>query len=74
MGKNPIVSVAYENEMISTEKNLPYIKCVLRHSCVVYGPIDLWPFYRLYCKRFSLIPRLGSPAKRPDAFTAKKQL
>ena len=39
MGKNPIVSVAYENEMISTEKNLPYIKCVLRHSCVVYGPI-----------------------------------
>ena len=38
MGKNPIVSVAYENEMIQ-QKNLPYIKCVLRHSCVVHGPI-----------------------------------
>ena len=40
MGKKPIVSVTYENERISIKKNsLPYIKCVLRLSCVVHGPI-----------------------------------
>ena len=40
MGKKPIVSVTYENERISIEKNgLPYIKCVLRLSCVVHEPI-----------------------------------
>ena len=50
MGKKPIVSVIYENERISIKKknSLPYIKCVLRLSCVVHGPI-----YGLYCKRFS---------------------
>ena len=37
MEKKPIVSVTYENERIST-KNV-YIKCVLRLSCVVHGPI-----------------------------------
>ena len=35
----PIVSVTYENERISKKKNLPYLKCVLRLSCVVHGPI-----------------------------------
>ena len=39
MGKKPIVSVTYENERISIKNSLPYIKCVLRLSCVVYGPI-----------------------------------
>ena len=40
MGKKPIVSVNYENERISIKKNsLPYLKCVLRLSCVVHGPI-----------------------------------
>ena len=42
MGKKPIVSVAYENERISKKKkknSLPYLKCVLRLSCVVHGPI-----------------------------------
>ena len=39
MGKKPIISVAYENEMISRKNNLPYLKCVLRLSCVVHGPI-----------------------------------
>ena len=37
--KKPIVSVTYENERISTKNSLPYIKCVLRLSCVVHGPI-----------------------------------
>ena len=39
MGKKPIVSVAYEDERISTKNSLPYIKCVLHLSCVVHGPI-----------------------------------
>ena len=41
MGRKPIVSVNYENERISIKKknSLPYIKCVLRLSCVVNGPI-----------------------------------
>ena len=41
MGKKPIVSVTYENERISIKKknSLPYIKCALRLSCVVHGPI-----------------------------------
>ena len=39
MGKKPIASVTYENERISIKNSLPYIKCVLRLSCVVHGPI-----------------------------------
>ena len=39
MGKKPIVSVTYENETISIKNSLPYLKCVLRLSCVVHGPI-----------------------------------
>ena len=42
MGKKPIVSATYENERISVKKknnSLPYLKCVLRLSCVVHGPI-----------------------------------
>ena len=39
MRKKPIVSVTYENERISLKNSLPYIKCVLRLSCVVHGPI-----------------------------------
>ena len=27
------------NEKISIKNNLPYLKCVLRFSCVVHGPI-----------------------------------
>ena len=38
-GKKPIVSVTYENERISIKNSLPYLKCVLRLSCVVHGPI-----------------------------------
>ena len=39
MGKKPIVSVTYENERISIKNSLPYIKCVLRLSCVVHEAI-----------------------------------
>jgi len=39
MGKNPIASVTYENERISIKNSLPYIKCVLRLSWVLHGPI-----------------------------------
>ena len=49
MGKKPIVSVTYENERIAIKNSLPYLKCVLRLSCVVHGPI-----YGFSCKRFSL--------------------
>ena len=38
-GKKPIVSVTYENERISIKNSLPYLKCVLRLSCVVHGQI-----------------------------------
>ena len=37
--KKPIVSVTYENERISIKNSLSYLKCVLRLSCVVQGPI-----------------------------------
>ena len=49
MGKKPIVSVTYENERISIKNSLSYLKCVLRLSCVVHGPI-----YGFLCKRFAL--------------------
>ena len=39
MGKKPIVSLTYENERISIKNSLPYLKCVLRLSCVVHGQI-----------------------------------
>ena len=39
MRKKPIVSVTQENERISKKNSLPYMKCVLRLSCVVHGPI-----------------------------------
>ena len=48
MGKKPIVSVPYENERISIKNSLPYLKCLLRLSCVVHGPIygRFMDFYR----------------------------
>ena len=39
MGKKPIASVTYKNERILIKNSLPYIKCVLRLSCVVRGSI-----------------------------------
>ena len=53
MGKKPIVSVTYENEWISIKNSLPYLKCVLRLSCVVHGPIYC-RFIGFLCKQFSL--------------------
>ena len=39
MEKISIVSVTYENERISIKNSLPYLKCALRRSCVLHGPI-----------------------------------
>jgi len=39
MGKKRTVSVTYENERISIKNSSPYLKCVLRLSCVVHGRI-----------------------------------
>ena len=51
--KKPILSVTHENERISIKKQLALHKmCVTSLLC---GPwADLWPFYGLYWKRFSL--------------------
>ena len=38
-GEKKIISVTYENERISIKNSLPYLKCVLRLSCVVHRPI-----------------------------------
>ena len=38
MAEKPTVSVTYENEKNSIKNSLPYLKCVLRLSCVVHGP------------------------------------
>ena len=51
MGKKPIVSVTYENERISIKNSLPYLKCVLRLSCVVH-------FIDFYVNGFLSIPYL----------------
>ena len=66
MGKKPIVSVTYENERISRKNSLLYMKCVLRLSWA-----DLWPFYGLYCKRFSLYVKVyqGWGLKRSGRIT-----
>ena len=46
MGEKTIVSVTYDNERTSIKNSLPYLKFVLRLSCVVHGPIMavLWDF------------------------------
>ena len=68
MEKKPVVSVTYENERISVKNSLPYLKCVLRLSCLVHRPIygRFMGFYReknLSPGRFSL-PWLWRPGKR----------
>ena len=39
MLKKNIVSATHENERISIKNSLPYLKCMLRLSCVVHGLI-----------------------------------
>ena len=53
MGKNPILSVTYENKTISIKKQPTGHKmCVTSLLC---GPLaDLWPFFGLYCERLFL--------------------
>ena len=38
-GKKTYRFCNHENERISIKNSLPYLKCVLRVSCVVHGPI-----------------------------------
>ena len=47
----PFVSVTYENERTSIKNSLPHLKCVLRLSCVVHGPI-YGRFVRFYVNGF----------------------
>ena len=64
MGKKPIVTVTYKNQRISMKNSL-HKRCVTPLLC---GPwADLWPFYGLYCKQFSLYIKFGnsSEAARP---------
>ena len=78
MGKKPIVSVTFENERVSIKNSLPYLKWVLRLSCVVHGPIcgrfmGFWVNGRLIGSwRFSFLqlyierkPFTQKPIKRP---------
>ena len=55
MGKKPIVSVTYA-ERIAIKNSLRYLKCVLRLSCVVHGPIysRFMGCVNGKCKQFSL--------------------
>ena len=63
MGEKPIVSVTYENERISIKNSLPYLKCVLRLSCVVHGPIygRFMGFYGFLSINYKGLPRLRKP-------------
>ena len=58
MGKKPTVSVTYENERNSIKNSLPYLKCVLRLSCVVQGP-NYGRFMGFYVNGFLSILRLN---------------
>ena len=60
MRKETIVSVTYENERISIKNSLPYIKSVLRLSCVVHGPIYARLKGCTVNRRFSLYRSNGS--------------
>ena len=51
MVKKPILSVTYEMKGFQLKNSLPYLKCVLRLSCVVHGPI-YGPFMGFYVNGF----------------------
>ena len=53
MGKKTYRFCNLRNESISIKNSLPYLKCVLRLSCVVHWPI-YGRFIGFYVKRFSL--------------------
>ena len=73
-------SVTYENERISIKNSLPYLKCVLRLSCVVHGPI-YGHFLGFYVNRFLILKSRRKPINRMDlkreiriALTEKKTI
>ena len=65
MGKKPIVPVTYENERIlikPIKKQLTlHQMCVTSLLCDPWA--DPWPFYGLYCKRFSSLYSRESPER-----------
>ena len=64
MGKKPIVPVTYENEGISIKKKqLNSLKICVK-SLLCDPQADLWPFYGLQCKRFSLYKSACGPHRR----------
>ena len=75
IAKKTIVSVTYENETISTKNSLPYLKCVLRLSCIVHGLI-YGHFVGFYVNCFLSIFKVyqGTPAKWPEGSTKGKLL
>ena len=68
MGKKPIVSVTYENERISIKNSLTYLKCVLRLSCVVHGPI-----YGRLMGFYVNVTANGSSQQLPQTTHSRKQ-
>ena len=68
MGKKPIVSVTYENERISIKNSLTYLKCVLRLSCVVHGPI-----YGRFMGFYVNVTANGSSQQLPQTTHSRKQ-
>ena len=66
MGKKTYRSVTYENERISIKNSLPYLKCVLRLSCVVHGPI-YGRFMGFYVNGFLSIERFTKAGHSSEA-------
>ena len=64
--------MTYENERISLKDSLPYLKCVLRLSCVVQGPI-YGRFMGFYVNGFISLYQLGKPSYRNSWEVVKKK-
>ena len=58
-------SVTYENERISIKNSLPYLKFVLRLSCVVHGPI-YGHFLGFYVNGFLILKSGHKPINKMD--------
>ena len=68
--KEPTVSVTYENEKNSIKNSLPYLKCVLRLSCVVHEP-NYGRFMGFYANGFFSIKTHKTAIIRPVDHTGE---